>query len=48
MSQIIKRSSGSGPSPDDLHVARFIVSAGGVTDGANYSYEFRRHYERFS
>lgn len=37
MSQIIKRNSGSGPSNPDLHVARFIVSAGGTTDGANYT-----------
>jgi len=37
MSQIIKRMSGSGPSTSDLHVARFIVSAGGGTDGANYT-----------
>lgn len=28
---------GSGPSTDDFHVARFIVSAGGATDGANYT-----------
>ena len=28
---------GGGPSTDDFHVARFIVSAGGATDGANYT-----------
>jgi hypothetical protein len=28
---------GGGPSGEDLHVARFIVSAGGGNDGANYT-----------
>lgn len=37
MSQIIKPTTGGGPSNPDLHVARFIVSAGGSTDGANYT-----------
>src|SRR3974390_399157 len=36
MSQIYKNNGGGGPSTD-LHVARFIVSAGGLTDGANYT-----------
>jgi len=31
------RGSGSGPGGSDLHVARYIVSAGGGTDGANYT-----------
>lgn len=37
MSQIIKPNTGGGPSGPDLHVARFIVSAGGTSDGANYT-----------
>lgn len=32
----ILNTSGGGPSTD-LHVARYIVSAGGITDGANYT-----------
>jgi len=37
MSQIYKNNSGGGPAGPDLHVARYIVSAGGTADGANYT-----------